>query len=396
MVDQREIVLDYSVAGLLDLFAPGLDPTRAFDDLVLHELQSVLVLCLVGRLLGRRGCRVAQTPHLGRDLVWVAERAQGLFDLLNHLVVILHILQFHLLLLDQEKIDSPFQVFQKCLERTGLQLEGLLDVGSVNPDAHAFYTRTLVSRRLDQTVGPLVELQGCVDVLVREDHLCMESLVHQQGLAQRAGAFAEDIVGSVWDDRAQCEDEIVDVFHVQVIRRDRVRDRVCRQLLRSLLRKGCHVLGVELDRVILELISGHRFQATSATRQIGVPLNPTEAIQVDDPLAHVNIALFDFFDAILLFPIQVVNLCTLCHEGEIEEVPVEGHHDMRVDLLYQIEKPSQQGSLVRLVERVENSFVLGLRGILQGLDVLRYLGPVHQKEAGAVGHNRNHGDPIVR
>ena len=49
---------------------------------------------------------------------------------------------------------------------------------------------------------------------------------HEELLAERAGALAEDVVGRHGDDGGEREDEGVDVRHVEVVGRDGVRDGV--------------------------------------------------------------------------------------------------------------------------------------------------------------------------
>lgn len=49
---------------------------------------------------------------------------------------------------------------------------------------------------------------------------------HEQGFTKRPTALPQNIVGIERDDVAKREDERVDVFHVQVVRGDGVRDGV--------------------------------------------------------------------------------------------------------------------------------------------------------------------------
>ena len=54
---------------------------------------------------------------------------------------------------------------------------------------------------------------------------------HQERLAECAGAFPQDFIGTKWDDVAQREDEWVDVFHVEVIGSNGIGDGVlCKHL----------------------------------------------------------------------------------------------------------------------------------------------------------------------
>jgi hypothetical protein len=45
---------------------------------------------------------------------------------------------------------------------------------------------------------------------------------HQESLAQRSTALSEDFVGTKWDDVTQRKDKRVDIFHVQIVRRNGV------------------------------------------------------------------------------------------------------------------------------------------------------------------------------
>ena len=54
----------------------------------------------------------------------------------------------------------------------------------------------------------------------------MEGLHHEQGLAEGARAFPQDLVRLHGDDGTEGKDEGVDVLHVQVVGRHGVRDRV--------------------------------------------------------------------------------------------------------------------------------------------------------------------------
>ena len=117
---------------------------------------------------------------------------------------------------------------------------------------------------------------------------------HEQRFAKSTGPFSEDFVGVERDDVAEREDERMDVFHVEVVCRDGVGDRVLREDLRLLggvskvprfstvakmsseegkVSRG-HELGVELDRVVTQLGDRDGFKTLRTLRQVRVALDP--------------------------------------------------------------------------------------------------------------------------
>ena len=67
----------------------------------------------------------------------------------------------------------------------------------------------------------------------------------------------------------------MDVFHVEVVRRDGIGHRVLGQYLRLLDGIGCHELRIKLDRVVAEFRCCDSFQALTALRKVRVSLNPS-------------------------------------------------------------------------------------------------------------------------
>mmetsp|Transcript_127844 Transcript_127844/g.368147 ORF Transcript_127844/g.368147 Transcript_127844/m.368147 type:complete len:254 (-) Transcript_127844:855-1616(-) len=248
-----------------------------------------------------------------------------------------------------------------------------MDVRAVDAYTHALDAGSLVRRLLDKAVCAFMEFQRRVDVLVREDHLRVVRLIHQQRFAQGSRALPEHVIGAIGDDRAKRKDEVVDVLLVQVVRRHRVGDGVRSQLLRPFFGEGRHILGVQLDRVVLQLVPRHGLQASGPARQVGVALHPSEAVQVDDPSAGVKIPALDLLDAGLFDPLHVVHLRALCDERVVKEVAVERNHDMGAGLADECEESADERALVRLIVRLEYALVLGLWRVLQRLDVLGHL-----------------------
>lgn len=73
---------------------------------------------------------------------------------------------------------------------------------------------------------------------------------HEERLAKRPGSFSEDLVRVERDDVAEREDEGVNVFHVEVVGRDGVRDRVLGEdvrLLDGVAAKGASAEGPRSD-----------------------------------------------------------------------------------------------------------------------------------------------------
>ena len=63
-------------------------------------------------------------------------------------------------------------------------------------------------------------------LFVGVDDVAMESLYHQQSLAERPGALPEHLVRLHGDDGAQSKYERMDVLHVEIVGGHRVRYRV--------------------------------------------------------------------------------------------------------------------------------------------------------------------------
>mmetsp|Transcript_50911 Transcript_50911/g.118620 ORF Transcript_50911/g.118620 Transcript_50911/m.118620 type:complete len:370 (-) Transcript_50911:242-1351(-) len=233
-------------------------------------------------------------------------------------------------------------------------------------------------------------------VLVGEQHVCVRCLVHEQGFAQRARALAEHLVGTIWDNGAKGEDEVVDVLHVEVVRGDGIGHRVRCQLLRPLACEGGHVLWVKLHWVVLQLVPRDGFEAPRSARKIRVTLHPREAVQVDHPLSSVVLLVGHFLDATLQGPVHVVSLGPIHHEGIVEKVSVEGYHHMRTGLAHQRKEPTEQARLVFFIVGLEDALVLWLGRVLQRLNVGCNLCPVDDEKSRPINHDRNHRDPIAR
>mmetsp|Transcript_45251 Transcript_45251/g.130669 ORF Transcript_45251/g.130669 Transcript_45251/m.130669 type:complete len:242 (-) Transcript_45251:490-1215(-) len=114
-----------------------------------------------------------------------------------------------------------------------------------------------------------------------------------------------------------------------------------------------------------------------------------------NPLACVEVAAVDLLDSRLGRPVKIVHLRALSHEGHIEEVAVECHHDVRTRLADEGEEAPEESGLVRLVEGAEDSFVLRFRGVLKRLDVRGHLRAVDDEKPGPIDHDRDQRDAVV-
>jgi hypothetical protein len=114
---------------------------------------------------------------------------------------------------------------------------------------------------------------------------------HQQCLTQSSTTLSEHFVGVEWNDIAERKDERVDVFHVQIVCGDSVRDGVLCETLRLLDRVSdrqicqsansrCHELWVKVDRVVAQFCFGDRFEALTTLRQIRISLDPSSVRQL--------------------------------------------------------------------------------------------------------------------
>ena len=70
-------------------------------------------------------------------------------------------------------------------------------------------------------------------LLVWEDNVPMESLNHEQCLAQRSRPFPQDLIRLHGDDGTQGKDERVDILHVEVVGCHSVRHRIVGEALKK-------------------------------------------------------------------------------------------------------------------------------------------------------------------
>ena len=84
----------------------------------------------------------------------------------------------------------------------------------------------------------------------------------------------------------------MDILHVQIVRRDRVGDRVRRHQLRLLDREARHLLRVNLQRVVAELRAADSLEAVRPRREVRIALDPMNAVDVHDAGGDVIRAIF--------------------------------------------------------------------------------------------------------
>ncbi|GIX61373.1 uncharacterized protein BcabD6B2_08080 [Babesia caballi] len=298
------------------------------------------------------------------------------------------------------RLERDVQVVQQLLVLFALHVEPLLQVvpeqaaaqrGHAGPNVRVFVNQVVLRRRRVLEVADPRLL-----VLVREEHPVRVGLRHQQALAQRAAPLPQHLLGRQRHDVAQREHEAVDVLHVQIVGRHRVRDAVHRQRLRVVLRVGHHLLRVQLRRVVLELDLAHLLQRPRAEGQVRVALHPLVAVQVHHrvaaervrrPPAHAQRALHR----------EAVQLRPPVHVREVEGVPVVRHEDVRRQVHDQREEAPQQLALALLVEDLEAPRPRHLlRGVVRELaDVARHHAAVHDQVALPVEHHRDQDDLVA-
>ena len=102
---------------------------------------------------------------------------------------------------------------------------------------------------------------------------------------------------------------------MQVERRDRVGDRVRRHVVRALVRVAHHILRVDLDRVVAELVPRDRLETLRALRQIRVALHPAERVEVHGAPSP-KLALPVVRDADLAAHVEAVLLRAVVHQRQ--------------------------------------------------------------------------------
>lgn len=133
------------------------------------------------------------------------------------------------------------------------------------------------------------------------------------------------------------------VLVVQVVRGHGVGNRVARHVRRPLPRVPDHVLRVDLDGVVPELVLGHGLEPLRSLGEVRVALDPAEGVEVDAAPAAVLGRLAvgrggrpggvrgrggGVVEADLLAEVEAVDGRAALEEGPVEEVAVVRHDDL--------------------------------------------------------------------
>ena len=297
----------------------------------------------------------------------VLEVLQPVGDLLLDLVVVEDVVHRFLLLHRDAEGQGRIQVAEELVNGAGIDGKVLWDI---RPEDARFDTLDVAANvGLGIQKMPLPEGLFGRNVLVREHNAVLVGLHHEEHFAERSRALSEGVIGAQGQDRAQREDEGMDVFHVEVVGCDGIGNRVLGQGLGPLARVGRHEFRVELVGVVSELRDRDGLETTAALGQVAVTVHPVEAVHVDAVVALVLVL------AVLLPPDLVVHVDavyagTSLDEGPVKEVTVVGGDHGRPGLLDVEKEALEDGLLVGLVEDHERPRVLGLGSVIEVGDVL--------------------------
>ncbi len=151
-----------------------------------------------------------------------------------------------------------------------------MEISTVYSSTKAFHLSSSVGLRIQQIA--LVILVNILHLLIREDYPAGVGFSHEEVFAESATALPEDLIREHGDDGSKGEDEAVDVLHIEEVSGHCIRNGVLRQSLCVILGQPHHLLGVYLNRVIVQLGLSHCLQSPRALRQEGITLHPTEAV----------------------------------------------------------------------------------------------------------------------
>ncbi len=115
--------------------------------------------------------------------------------------------------------------------------------------------------------------------------------------------------------------------------------------LRLLHSQVAHVLGIQLDRIVVEFGLGDGLEALAADGQVGVALHPLVAVHVFARAALV-VALAVLGEADLSGQAEAVEGGARVHERPVERVAVVARDDVRLHLQDVLEEPFGQTVLV--------------------------------------------------
>mmetsp|Transcript_48612 Transcript_48612/g.128575 ORF Transcript_48612/g.128575 Transcript_48612/m.128575 type:complete len:242 (+) Transcript_48612:5575-6300(+) len=195
-------------------------------------------------------------------------------------------------------------------------------------------------------------------------------------------------------------------LHVQIISCHSIGDRIRRQLLWPRTGVFTDQLGIQLHRLVLQLGLGYHFQSPRPTRQERVPLNPVEAIHVQDPLSGIRLVFVTNEIVICVFLSRNINADFLhhaqpmlfgpnIHEFHVKKISVERHKNVCSSVPDQLKKCCQHVLFSRTIHSLEFTLVRWCWRVLKRLNVSKHFFTVHQKKTAGIDHHRNHCDTVT-
>lgn len=183
-----------------------------------------------------------------------------------------------------------------------------------------------------------------------------------------------------WDYSAECKDEVMDLLFVKKVCRYRVAHRIFRQVLRLLLRKFDHFLGIELDWVVAKFCFGDSFEPMRPLREIGIALDPIKAVHMRRKSAS-EFARRGIGNADFALHAQLINVCACLDVGPVEVVTIEGGKYGRLCFTHMLKPLLKEAQLVGLVKNGEFAHVVVIAGsVLEIGYVFTNNGPISNQE----------------
>lgn len=98
---------------------------------------------------------------------------------------------------------------------------------------------------------PIHNLHKLLRLLIRKYDIPLRCRRHEQVLTERARPLPQDLIGIHGNNRTEGKYEVMDVLHVEEVGGHGVRDGVLGEFLRAVAGEVHHVLGVDLDGVVV-------------------------------------------------------------------------------------------------------------------------------------------------
>ena len=238
----------------------GLEPVRE-DDVGVHGAHVEMI---DDRSLGACGS--------------ITQHFQLINDLLAHGCVIDHIGPFESVLHLDGEGEHGVHGGDQLLEGRWVESELRRKIGAI--DARGETLNGTADIGVGSEEMALVEARGRLQLLVGVDDAVGVRLHHQQHLTESPRSLPQHILRHQRDHGAQRVDEQVNILHIEIIRRHRVRYAVAGHVEWILHRLTQHILRVHLHRVISQLRPRHRLQSLGSVGKVRVALHPRERVQV--------------------------------------------------------------------------------------------------------------------